>query len=127
MFPRFVKINLFKLILLFIIFNFKAFAIDTNIPKTDEEWLKAFNSLNWKNGPLVFSYNEANSKINISDSFSILEGEEAHQMLYWLNGTTFNYIDMYAMNNNDRSQYMFFYSDTGYVKTDDWTDVDPNK
>ena len=114
---------------LFVIFlsTFKSFAIDKNIPKTDEEWAKAYNSLPWEDGPLVFSYNKANSKINISNNFSILRGEDAHQLLFWLNGTTFNYIDMYAMNNNDSSQYMFFYTDSGYVKTDDWTDVDPNK
>lgn len=127
MFKNFFKINLIKLILLFLIFSFKAFALDTNIPKTDEEWIKAFNSLNWKDGPLVFDYSEANSTIDISNGYSILEGKEAHQILYWLNGTSFDYIDMYAMNNNDSSQYMFFYTDSGYVKTDDWTDVDPNK
>jgi len=126
-FKNFFKINLIKLILLFLIFSFKAFALDTNIPKTDEEWIKAFNSLNWKDGPLVFDYSEANSTIDISNGYSILEGKEAHQILYWLNGTSFDYIDMYAMNNNDSSQYMFFYTDSGYVKTDDWTDVDPNK
>jgi uncharacterized membrane-anchored protein len=126
-FKNFFKINLIKLILLFLIFSFKAFALDTNIPKTDEEWIKAFNSLNWKDGPLVFDYSEANSTIDISNGYSILEGKEAHQILYWLNGTSFDYIDMYAMNNNDNSQYMFFYTDSGYVKTDDWTDVDPNK
>jgi len=48
-------------------------------------------------------------------------------LLFWLNGTSFAYVDMYALSNTDSSQYLFFYTDSGYVKTDDWTDVDPDK
>ena len=37
-----------------------------------------------------------------------------------------NNIDIYAMGENS-GQYMFYYTDSGYVKTDDWTDLDPDK
>ena len=83
-------------------------------------------SLNWKDGPSVVNYNQANSKISIPSNLQILEGKEAHQLLFWINGADFDYVDIYAMGQN-REQYMFFYTDSGYVKTDDWTDVDPNK
>ena len=115
---------IFNLMFLFLVFN--ALAIDKNIPKTNEEWDKAWASLNWKKGPSVVNYNKANSKINISSNFEILEGTEAHQMLYWLNGVDFDYVDVYAMGQNSE-QYLFYYTDSGYVKTDDWTDVDPDK
>jgi len=115
---------IFNLMFLFLVFN--ALAIDKNIPKTNEEWDKAWASLNWKKGPSVVNYNKANSKINISSNFEILEGTEAHQMLYWLNGVDFSYVDVYAMGQNSE-QYLFYYTDSGYVKTDDWTDVDPDK
>tara|TARA_R110000787_G_scaffold109421_1_gene217965 strand:+ start:2338 stop:3228 length:891 start_codon:yes stop_codon:yes gene_type:complete len=115
---------IFNLMFLFLVFN--ALAIDKNIPKTSEEWDKAWASLNWKKGPSVVNYNKANSKINISSNFEILEGTEAHQMLYWLNGVDFSYVDVYAMGQNSE-QYLFYYTDSGYVKTDDWTDVDPDK
>ena len=115
---------IFNLMFLFLFFN--ALAIDKNIPKTNEEWDKAWSSLNWKKGPSVVNYNKANSKINISSNFEILEGTEAHQMLYWLNGADFSYVDVYAFGKNNE-QYMFYYTDSGYVKTDDWTDVDPDK
>ena len=117
-------IFIFNLIIL--IFAFNALAIDRNIPKTNEEWDKAWASLNWKKGPSVVNYNQANSKINIPSNFDILEGKEAHQVLYWINGVDFDYIDVYAMGQNSE-QYMFDYTDSGYVKTDDWTDVDPDK
>jgi uncharacterized membrane-anchored protein len=122
----FLKINLLKLILLFFIFNFKALALDTKIPVTNEDWERAYASLNWKEGPLLVNFNEANSKINISSDFSILEGKDAHQLLYWLNGTSFDYVNVYAIDDYS-AQYMFYYTDSGYVKTNDWTDVDPDK
>jgi len=126
MFRSFLKINLLKLILLFFILNFKALALDTKIPVTNEEWDKAYDSLNWKEGPSLVDFNKADSKIDIPSNFSILEGAEAHQLLYWLNGTSFDYINIYATD-YDGAQYMFYFTDSGYVKTDDWTDVDPNK
>ena len=55
-------IFIFNFIIL--IFAFNALAIDRNIPKTNEEWDKALASLNWKKGPSVVNYNQANSKIN---------------------------------------------------------------
>ena len=115
---------IFNLIILFL--AFKALAIDRNIPKTSEEWDRAWASLNWRHGPSVVNYNQANSKINIPSNFQILEGKDAQQVLYWINGVDFDYVDVYAMGKNSE-QYMFFYTDSGYVKTDDWTDVDPNK
>ena len=126
MFRCFLKINLLKLILLFLIFNFKALALDTKIPVTNEEWVKASNSLNWKDGPVLVDFNEANSTIKISQNFSVLEDKDAQQILYWQNGTRFDYINIYAVDNNG-AQYSFYYVDSGYVKTNDWTDVDPNK
>jgi uncharacterized membrane-anchored protein len=127
MFRSFVKINLLKLILFFLIFNFKALALDTKIPVTNEEWIEAYNSLNWKEGPSLINFNEANSKIEIPSNFTILENEDAHQWLYWSNGIFFNYVAIYAMDLDERSQIYFSYDDSGYIKTSDWTDVDPDK
>ena len=111
----------------FIIFAFKVLAIDLKIPKTEDEWSKAVSSLNWKYGPKTINFNEANSKINIASNFMILEQDEANQWLYWSNGTQFEQVKVYATHRDENSQYMFSYADSGYVKTDDWTDVDPNK
>ena len=119
--------NLLLLSLVFLLIPFKSFSINKNIPNSDEELIQAINNLPWETGPLVYNYNLANSKINISGDFSILRNEDAHQMLFWLNGTEFSYVDMYAMSDIDASQLLFSYTDSGYVKTDDWTKVDPDK
>ena len=122
-----LKVNFFiKIALLSFLLCFKAIALDTKIPVSEEEWNKAYTSLNWKEGPSLVNFNEANSKIDISSNFSILEEKDAQQLLYWLNGVTFDYVRVYAIDDYS-SQYMFYYTDSGYVKTDDWTDVDPDK
>ena len=119
-----------KLFLILIISLFsiiKSYAIDKNIPKTEEEWDKAYASLAWEYGPLVYDFQEASSKIDISSQFMILTGEDAHQLLFWHNGVNFDYIKMYAYNAKNGSQYTFYYKGAGYVKTDDWTSVDPDQ
>ena len=113
-------------ILIFILLPFNAFSIDLNIPKTDEEWQKASESLNWIDGPQKMNFVQANSKIDINSNYAILENEDANQFMYWSNGVQFSYVKIYAFNLNDNSQIYFFYDDAGYVKTDDWTKVDPD-
>ena len=123
------KIRLF--IILFFLICFanlsKSLALDLKIPKTDDEWDKAIASLNWVEGPKNLNFNDANSKINISNRFTILEGADANQWLYWSNGIEFPEIKIYAIDEIEGSQYMFSYVDSGYVKTDDWTNVDPKE
>ena len=119
--------KLFLILVISLLSIIKSYAIDKNIPKTEEEWDKAYASLAWENGPLVYDFQEASSKIDISSQFMILTGEDAHQLLFWHNGVSFDYIEMYAYNGNNGSQYTFHYNDAGYVKTDDWTSVDPDQ
>ena len=109
------KANFFiKITLLSFLLCFKAIALDTKIPVNDEQWNQAINSLNWQEGPKLVNFSEANSKINIPSDFAILDQEDAQQWLYWVNGVTFDHINIYATDSNN-AQYMFFYSDTGYV------------
>ena len=119
--------KLFLILIISLLSIIKSYAIDKNIPKTQEEWDKAYASLAWKDGPLIYDFQEASSKIDISSQFKILTGEDAHQLLFWHNGVSFDYIKMYAYNANNGSQYTFHYNDAGYVKTDDWTSVDPDQ
>ena len=118
---------LLALIILVISSTIYTFAIDLNIPKTDSEWDKAVMSLNWTEGPKKMKFIDANSTIKFDDNFLILENKDANQYLYWANGIQFPDIKLFGVSRDDGSQYMFSYVDSGYVKTDDWTKVDPNK
>ena len=70
---------------------------------------------------------DANSTIKFDDNFLILENKDVNQYLYWANGIQFPDVKLYGVSRDDGSQYMFSYVDAGYVKTDDWIKVDPNK
>jgi len=118
---------LIKIILLFFSFTIHAIAIDLNIPKTEDEWGKAYNSVNWKQGPSTVNFNDAKSKITVGSNFSILEGNDVNQWLYWTNGIKFPNVKIYVVDIDEGSQYYFQFSDSGYVKTDDWIDVKPDK
>ncbi|MBD1145898.1 DUF2167 domain-containing protein [Pelagibacterales bacterium SAG-MED34] len=114
-------------IILFTIYSFNTFAIDKNIPVNNDQWRKAWETLNWIDGPKKVNFSEAQSKIDIDSNFDILTDDDANQLLYWLNGIEFPHVKIYAYNLNDDTQYMFYYEDSGYVKTNDWTEVDPKR
>ena len=54
----FIKIGLISFLLCF-----KAVALDTKIPVSEEDWNKAYTSLNWKEGPSLVNFNEAIQKL----------------------------------------------------------------
>ncbi len=117
----------FCLLIFFVLISFNSLAIDKKIPSNTDEWRKAWSTLGWINGPKEMNFQEAQSKININSNFDILTDNDANQLLFWLNGIEFPYVKIYAYDLNDDTQYMFYYNDSGYVKTNDWTDVDPKK
>lgn len=80
--------KLFLILIISLLSIIKSYAIDKNIPKTQEEWDKAYASLAWKDGPLIYDFQEASSKIDISSQFMILTGEDAHQLFFWHNGVS---------------------------------------
>jgi len=103
------------------------FAIDLKIPKSDDEWLQAYNSLHWKDGPINLNFPQANSTVEVGSNYQALEDEEANQWLYWQNGVEFPNTKIYVVNLDHSYTYTFRYYDSGYVKTDDWTKVDPDE
>ena len=54
---------LIKIALLSFLLCFKAIALDTKIPVSEEEWNKAYTSLNWKEGPSLVNFNKRIQKL----------------------------------------------------------------
>lgn len=98
-------------------------AFDPSIPKTDKELAKKVEQLSWKSGPTTISYSKGNAKIKLNNSYDYLDKDDANQYLYWVNGVKFN-ADYLIV--SDDAQYTVYYSNDGYVKIDDWKDVDPD-
>ena len=99
-----------------------SFAIDLNIYEGDEYWEKV-NTLNWLQGPRSIKHKNQGI-IHLNENQQALIGEDARQMIYWINGMEFN-IDVFVQDLYSYTDYSF--NDSGYVELDDWKDVNPDK
>ena len=98
------------------------YAIDLTIYEGDEYWNK-IDSLNWIQGPATIKHLNQGT-ITIDNTQSALVGEDARQIMYWINGVQFN-IDVFVQDSSGGyTDYTF--DNSGYVKLDDWKDVNPD-
>lgn len=115
-----------KKIFLFLLLFFYCpiiYAIDLTIYEGDQYWEKV-DSLNWINGPATVKHLNQGT-IKIDSNQTALVGEEARQMIYWINGVQYN-IDVFVQE-LDGSYTDYSFDNSGYVKLDDWKDVNPDK
>ena len=114
------KISLF---LLLFFYSPIIYAIDLTIYEGDEKWNK-IDSLKWIDGPATIKHLNQGT-ITIDNTQSALVGEDARQIMYWINGVQFN-IDVFVQDlSGGYADYSF--DNSGYVKLDDWKDVNPDK
>jgi uncharacterized membrane-anchored protein len=119
--------KIFFLIFLFL-FSFNLHAINLEMPQSDEDYDKKINSLNWQQGPNSVNFKEAGSKIRVSSNYEYLQNDDANQFLYWINGIEFPNTKVIVIPKNWAGYYFAYsYQDSGYVKIDDWGDIDPNE
>jgi uncharacterized membrane-anchored protein len=119
-----------SLIIFFIFFSSHLSAINLEMPVNDDDFANKINTLNWNSGPKKIPFTEAKATINISGNYEYLEGEDVNQFLYWLNGVEFPLQKVLVMPKGEdwgSYYYVYSYSDSGYVKIDDWNDVDPDE
>ena len=118
-----------SLIIFFIFFSSHLNAINLQMPVGEDDLSNKINSLNWISGPKKIPFTEAKATINISGDYEYLQGEDVNQLLYWLNGVEFPSQKILVMPKENWGSYYYVYafSDSGYVKIDDWNEVDPNE
>mgnify|MGYP001166889229 CR=1 FL=1 len=117
------KLSLISLIFYFSTCSF-SYAIDLTIYEGDEYWEKR-NSLNWIDGPATVKHLDQGF-IQINENQSALTGEDARQMMYWINGVQYN-IDVFVQDLEFGGYTDYTFDKSGYVKLDDWKDIDPDK
>ena len=116
-------IKLSNILVLFCFFSIPSYAIDLNTYEGDEYWKKV-DSLNWIDGPTTIKHINQGA-IYIDQTQSALTGDDARQLMYWINGVQFD-IDVFVKNySGGYTDYR--YINEGYVKLDDWKDVNPDK
>ena len=117
------------LIIFFIFFSSHLNAINLQMPVGEDDLNNKVNSLNWISGPKKIPFTEAKATINISGDYEYLQGEDVNQLLYWINGVEFPSQKILVMpkENWGSYYYVYSYSDSGYVKIDDWNEIDPDE
>ena len=80
--------------------------------------------LNWIQGPKVINHTNQ-GKVQLKKGESALINDDAKQILYWFNGAEYSSTLFITEDNYSYTDYV--YHDVGYVKLDDWKDVNSDK
>ena len=115
------------LLVLFLLISSTSLALDTEIIRDMDKWSEKIATLDWKN----FEKNEfrvsvpgSNGNIKIDKEEIFLVGNDVNQYAWW----TWGYGDSTPMfiKHTNRDQIFIQYIDDGFIKIDDWKDVDTN-
>jgi len=108
---------------LLVLFSLPSYAIDLTLYEGEAYWDKV-DALDWKEGPLTINHTNQ-GKVNLKKGELALINDDAKQMMYWINGVQFT-STLYIT--TDYSSYTDYrYVNEGYVKLDDWEDVNADK
>ena len=100
-----------------------SFAIDLTLYEGEAYWDKV-DALDWKEGPLTINHTNQ-GKVKLKKGEVALINDDAKQIMYWINGVQFT-STLYIT--TDYSSYTDYrYVNEGYVKLDDWEDVNADK
>jgi len=100
-----------------------SFAIDFEMYEGETLFQKMFE-LDWIEGPKVINHTNQ-GKVQLKEGELALINDDAKQLLYWYNGA--EYSSTLFITEDYYSYTYYQYKDEGYVKLDDWKDVNPDK
>ena len=100
-----------------------SFAIDLKMYEGETLYQKMYE-LNWIQGPKVINHTNQ-GKVQLKKGESALINDDAKQILYWFNGAEYSSTLFITEDNYSYTDYV--YHDVGYVKLDDWKDVNSDK
>ena len=120
-------ITKFSYLLLFLLISSTSLALETEIIRDLDKWREKIATLDWKN----FEENEfrasvpgSNGSINIDKEEFFLEGDDVNQYSWWTWG--FGDAAQMLIKHTNRDQIFIQFNDSGYIKKDDWKNVDTN-
>ncbi|MDC0032283.1 DUF2167 domain-containing protein [Pelagibacteraceae bacterium] len=124
--------KLISFIVLFLVFTLNAysFELDKRYPLSDEEWIEVYENIDWGNGPTTITHTSADARVKIHENEIYLTNRNLiNQWLYYENGIDFgNQIEIYILNLDNFSARTYGnFSKDGYIKIDDWNEIDHTK
>ena len=118
-------ITKFSYLLLFLLIGSKSLALETEIIRDLDKWREKIAVLDWKNfeeNEFRASVSDLNGSIKIDKEEIFLEGDDVNQYSYW----TWGIADPSQMliKHTNKDQIFIQFIDSGYVKMDDWKNID---
>lgn len=95
-------------------------------PKDEAARLKELNEMNWLSGPDGFQVEASHSTVRPPAGFSTLLGKEAQRYEYLINGVEFPQTEFVVYSPDDHVEVAIEFRPEGFVKDDDWSDIDPD-
>lgn len=109
----------------FLIFSQTAQAEQQKYPKTQEALFQAILKLNWETEPKEYSLAGSRGKYLLSEGLTLVRGEDAKRFMFLNQGTTeFKNVEAVAVDWNSGNQLIFMFIKSGYVKDDNWGNLD---
>lgn len=101
-----------------------ALADQAPYPKDQAALDKEYEALSWLDGAQDITLTHSNSHIHLPQGYSILLGSDAQRYLFLNNGVEFPAVEAVLYEPRSGADIDFEFSREGFVKDDDWSDVD---
>ena len=102
-----------------------AFAEQAPYPKDQAALDKEYEALQWNEVAQDYALPASHGRIHLPEGFSMLLGADAERFVYLNNGIEFPGTEAVLYDDNSKALIDFAYREEGYVKDDDWSDIDP--
>lgn len=111
--------------LLMTVFAAAANADQGPYPETREALQAEYAKLQWIEEPGSYDLPKSSSTVSFAAGRSMLVGADAERMLFLMNGREFPRTEAVLYDDESDVFVTYEFVDDGYVKDEDWTDVDP--
>ncbi|MBK8158430.1 MAG: DUF2167 domain-containing protein [Rhodospirillaceae bacterium] len=102
-----------------------ALADQAPYPKDQAALDKEYEAMQWQEVAQDYALPASHGRIHLPQGFSILLGGDAERFVYLNNGIEFPGTEAVLYDDNSKALIDFAYREEGYVKDDDWSDIDP--
>ena len=102
-----------------------ALAEQAPYPKDEAALDQEYDALQWQDTVQDYPLPASHGRIHLPQGFSVLLGADAERLVFLNNGIEFPGTEAVLYDESTKALIDFTYLEEGYVKDDDWYDVDP--
>jgi uncharacterized membrane-anchored protein len=104
-----------------------SYAKQANYPASQEALGNEVENLPWETEEKSYQLSNSNSSLQLPEGFALIRGDGSERYIYLSQGFEYPGVEAVIVNPKDLTQVIFSFYDSGYVKIDDWNNLDPNE